>query len=456
MARVLAFDVGTSSVRARLYDERGLHVEGVEAKERYTAARGHSGRIGEFDADELVEATRDAVDEARREAGGPVDAVGSSCFWHSLLAVGADGRALAPVQTWRDVRSAAEADELGSLLGRRAVHGRTGAPLHPSFWPAKLLWLRRHDPELFAGAARFLHFSDYLLGRLAGATRTSLSMASGTGLLELATSTWDPELLQVIGLEPDRLPEISDEPAGRDEPWFPPLGDGAASNLGVGCVTPDRAALMVGTSGAYRTVSGERPPVRAGLFVYRVDSARWVQGGSISDGGNLHDWLERTLAETDTSGLADEPADGHGLTFLALLGGERSPGWNARARGAVAGLTFATEPRDLVQAALEGVAFRFAEIADLMPEVREVVATGAGLLKNPDWAQIVADVLGRAVTASGVEEGSARGAAVAALERLRATPVEAPLGRVFEPRSERTQAYAAARERQRALYRALA
>ncbi len=455
MTRVLALDVGTSSVRTRLYDERGRPVEGVEAQERYTETRGHSGRLGEFDADELVDVARAAVEEGRREAGGPVDAVAASCFWHSLVAVDERGKALGPVLTWRDLRSVDEAEELASLLGRRAVHARTGAPLHPSFWPAKLLRLRRREPELFARAARFLSFSDYLLGRLAGDTRTSLSMASGTGLLELATSTWDPELLDVLEVSPERLPEISDEPVGGGEPWFPALGDGACSNLGVGCVTPERAALMVGTSGAYRTVSEDRPPARPGLFVYRVDERRWVQGGSISDGGNLHDWLDRTLAETDTSQLAEEPPDAHGLTFLPLLGGERSPGWNARARGAVAGLTFATEPRHLVQAALEGVALRFAEIAELMPEVREVVATGAALLKNPDWTQIVADALGRAVVSSAVEEGSARGAAVAILERLGETPEEPPLGRAFEPRPDRTEAYRAARERQRDLYERL-
>ena len=456
MTRVLALDVGTSSVRARLYDERARHVEGVEAQERYTSTRGHSGRLGEFDADELVTVTRDAVDEARREARGRVDAVAASCFWHSLVPVDARGDARGPVLTWRDLRAADEADELATLLGRRAVHARTGAPLHPSFWPAKLLWLRRHEPDTFARAARFLSFPDYLLGRLAGETRTSLSMASGTGLLDLATGAWDAELLEATGVAADRLPEISDEPAGGDEPWFPALGDGACSNLGVGCVTPERAALMIGTSGAFRTVSAEQPTVRPGLFVYRVDARRWVQGGSVSDGGNLHDWLERTLAETDTSGLAEDPPDAHGLTFLPLLGGERSPGWNARAHGAIAGLTFATEPRQLVQAAFEGVAYRFAEIAERMPEVDEIVATGAALLRSGDWTQIVADVFGRPLVASAVEEGSARGAAVAALERLGEQPAEAPLARVFEPRPERTEAYRAARERQRDLYRALA
>ena len=192
------------------------------------------------------------------------------------------------------------------------------------------------------------------------------------------------------------------------------------------------------------------------MFVFRVDEARVVEGGSLSDGGNLWDWLERTLAEVDAGGVADEPADGHGLTFLALLGGERSPGWDARARGAVAGLSFHTRPRDLMQAALEGVAYRVAEVAELLPEATEVVATGAALLKNRDWVQITADVLGRPLRVSGVAEASARGAAVLALERLGETPDEAPLAEEVRPRPDRTRIYRTARERQRALYDAIA
>jgi gluconokinase len=119
------------------------------------------------------------------------------------------------------------------------------------------------------------------------------------------------------------------------------------------------------------------------------------------------------------------------------------------------GLTFETTPLDLRQAALEGVAFRFAEVADLMPEVDEVVATGAGLLKDRDWLQIMADALGRPITVSGVKEGSLRGAAVLALERLGESPPAAPLDGVIEPRPDRADAYRAARGRQRRLYDAV-
>jgi gluconokinase len=211
---------------------------------------------------------------------------------------------------------------------------------------------------------------------------------------------------------------------------------------------------MVGTSGAFRSVyETEHPQARPGLFVHWVDARRVVEGGSLSDGGSLVHWLGETLEDADGS-LADRDPDAHGLTFLALLGGERSPGWHQHAKGAIDGLTFATTALDIRQAALEGVAFTFAAVADLMPEVEEVVATGGALLNDQDWLQIMADALGRPLTVSGVQEASLRGAAVVAFERLGVDIPPAPLGRVVEPRLDRADAYRAARERQQRLYEA--
>ncbi|MBA3432797.1 MAG: carbohydrate kinase, partial [Actinobacteria bacterium] len=262
----------------------------------------------------------------------------------------------------------------------------------------------------------------------------------------------DEELLELLGIESERLAPVSDEQVGD---WFPPLGDGACSNVGAGCITPERAALMVGTSGALRVVRphDERAP-RPGLFLYRLDEGRTVEGGSLSDGGNLYAWLERTLRLPDERRLSERAPDAHGLTFLTLLGGERSPGWDPRARGILAGLTFESTPLDVLQAALEGVAYRFAEILDLMPEVSEIVATGAALDASPEWTQILADVLGRPIL-RGVAEGSVRGAAVVTLERLGVSPPEPPVGDPFLPRPHRTEAHRLARERQRELYETL-
>jgi gluconokinase len=212
---------------------------------------------------------------------------------------------------------------------------------------------------------------------------------------------------------------------------------------------------MVGTSGALRVLyESERPQPKPGLFLYLADERRIVEGGALSDGGNLYEWLERTLADSAGSLAERDPRD-HRLVFLPFLGGERSTGWNPEARGTIHGLTFETTPLDLRQAAYEGVAFRFAAIADLLPEVDEIVATGAGLLHDRDWIQIMADALARPIAVSGVPEASLRGAAVLAFERLGQKVAEAPIAEVIEPRPDRAEAYRAAREQQEKLYDAL-
>ena len=268
-------------------------------------------------------------------------------------------------------------------------------------------------------------------------------MASTSGLLDLTTQDWDGQLLATLGIDRDRLPRIADVPL-----W----PDAACSNAGAGCTTRERAALMVGTSGAFRVLhESERAQPKPGLFLYLADDHRIVEGGALSDGGNLYAWIERTLADATGSLAGRDPSD-HGLVFLPFLGGERSTGWNPDARGTVHGLTFDTTPLDLRQAAYEGVAFRFAAIADLLPEVQEVVATGAGLLHDRDWIQIMADALALPIHVSGVPEASLRGAAVLALERAGHEVADAPTGDVVEPRPERAEAYRAAREEQQRLY----
>jgi gluconokinase len=441
VTRILALDVGTSSVRAQVF--------GADAAEE--GALAHRGYAGENDPDRLVDAVRAAINEA---GGDDLDAVGCSCFGHSLIALDADGKPLTPVLGWRDTRSADAAAALARRVDPVAVHERTGCHIHTSYWPAKLAWLSEEQPDVFRGARRFVSFADYLYAQLPREddVPATLALASGSGLVDLDTQTWDFELLEVLGVGEDRLPRIGDDAIGK---WFPALPDGACSNIGVGCVTRERAALMIGTSGAFRTIYATgSPQPRPGLFLYRLDERRVVEGGALSDGGNLAAWISATLNAADGS-LADRDPDSHGLTFLTLLGGERSVGWHQHAKGAVHGLTFATTPLDLRQAALEGVAFRFAEIADLMPEVEEIVATGRALAGDDDWLQIMADALARPITTSPVREGSLRGAAVTTLERLGETAADAPLGRVIEPRSDRAAAYAHARERQRETYDAL-
>lgn len=479
---VVTLDVGTSSVRALLFDRFGRGVEGVEGRRAYEMQTTPDGGV-EADAEALFDRVQRSLDDLLEQAGPLQQRIGGvavSTFWHNVLGVDSDASPLTPVYSWADTRSAALAAELKGRLDEKAVHARTGCRFHPSYLPAKLLWLSRRDPERFRRVSRWISFGEYLALRLFGRTLVSISMASGTGLLNQHTLTWDEEVMNALPIRVEQLSPLGDMdtpfiglqgafaqrwPALKEVPWFPAVGDGACSNLGSGCISLDRVALMVGTSGAMRVLGQvERVMIPWGLFGYRADRQRWVMGGALSNGGNFFEWLRTTLQtgspeEIERGLLALEP-DAHGLTILPFLAGERSPGWAAEARAAIVGLRLPTRPLEIMRAGLEAVGYRFALIYQLLkpliPETHEIIASGGALLRSPAWIQIMADVLGHPITASTEAEASSRGAALLALEALGALPDlrEAPIsfGQTYLPDPDRHERYQRALERQQKLY----
>jgi gluconokinase len=475
---VLALDIGTSSMRVGMYDRLGGHVRGVEATHEHAPVTTPDGGV-EMDAEALVETACGLLAAVLEQAGsraGEIAGVGVSTFWHSILGVDDGGRPTTPILMWADTRSVREVEALRRKLDESETHARTGCPFHTSYVPPKLLWLHRERRDAFARTRRWLSPGEYLFLRLFGEAGCSISMASGTGMLDQRAMCWDQELLAALPIERDQLsplaplepvrgmrPEFARRiPALAEVAWLPAVGDGACSNLGSGCVGPDRAAVMVGTSGAMRVLAEEHAVAPPGLWCYRVDARRALIGGALSNGGNLFAWLRETLrlpepaaAEAELAAMAP---DGHGLTVLPFLAGERSPGWAGHARAAFTGMSWATRPIDLLRAGLESVAYRFALIAERLPlrEETTVVATGGALLSSPTWTQIVCDVLGRPLVASEEPEASGHGAALLALESLGLLPnlAQAPFafGRVFQPGPERHQVYQEARRRQAVLY----
>jgi len=478
--RILSVDLGSSSVRAELYDGSGTREEGTETKLAYELEYTPDGGVA-VEAEELLDLVVRAIDGALEKAGdAPITGVTASTFWHSVLGLDREGHPTTPVLYWADRRAAEAARELREHLDEAAVHRRTGCVLHSSYWPAKLLWLSRERTGDFEPAARWVSPADYFYERFFGETRVGTSMASATGLFDQNRRRWDEGVIEALPVELHQLSPISDEPlrglsdewarrwpALRDVPWLPAAGDGACSNVGSGCTRSDRLALMVGTSGAMRVLwKAESVEIPDGPWCYRADDKRFVMGGALSDGGNLVAWLRETLRlpepeETERI-LAEMEPDSHGLTFLPLLAGERGPGWADEANGTVAGLSMGHRPVDILRAAMEAVALRFALIAEIIEEAspgeKEVIATGGGLLGSPTWTGIMADALGRPVTTSAIQEASSRGAALLALERLGELEIEAaeaPLGETFEPDPERHEVYREALARQRRLYDAV-
>lgn len=485
---VLAIDVGTSSVRAMIFDGAGNAVPHAIGQQPYAQLKTDEGEIA-VDADVLVAATAEVIDTALANAGPlaqRIAAVATDTFWHSLVAVDTAGQPLTPIITWADTRPRDAARELRSSLDQAAIHRRTGAMLHASYWPAKIRWLQETSPDVFARAAEYLSFGEYLHRQFLGKSVCGLCMASGTGLLLTQEQVWDGDLLRVLGLRSEQLPTLGDLgdavrglvpryaarwPALRDVPWFPATGDGATANVGSGCATSSHFALTVGTTSAVRVIvplDEVVPP--AGLWLYLLDAKRGVLGGALSEGGNVFAWLMDALrlpplaeAESDVAAM---PPDEHGLTVLPYVVGERSLGWHGEARATLAGITVKTTPNDMLRAAMEALAYRIGAVyerlvASLGPRERtpQVICSGGSLLGSPLLQQIVADVLRTPIYPSREHEASARGAALLALEslgalddvaRIEPNPTEPVL-----PNPANAAPYRRGQERQERLYHLL-
>jgi gluconokinase len=469
---VLTLDVGTSSTRAMLYDGRGRSVPDSETKLAYQPRVALDG-TAELDAGRLERLVTMAVDGTLRQAPRlPVAAVGLSTFWHGLVGTDEKTGPTTPVILWMDTRSWRQSARLREELDPEEVRLRTGCPIHPSYWPAKLAWLRETAPEVWGKTRHWLSFGDLVYERIFGELGTSASMASGTGLRQL-TGGWTADLLDRLGVQAASVPpEITEMrrpkaaytrrwPQLADAVWFTAAGDGGLANLGSGCVDRSQRALTVGTSGALRVLTDSPPPkLPAGLWCYLLDERRYVVGGALSNGGNLYAWLLRTLnldrRKLEAHLRKIQPGDS-GLVFLPLLAGERSLGYAAHARGAMAGLTQASTAEEIAEAGLIAVALTFAAVDQALdeglPGADRLVASGGALLASPAWVQVMADAIGKPVAVSRSLEASSQGAAELALERLGV--IRKPttrVGRTFVPRGAAHTAYREAQLRQEWLY----
>jgi gluconokinase len=475
---ILALDIGTSSLKTALFDERGRRLEKTTAHQAYSLRVAHDG-TAELAVRDLEQAALRALRAtllARKKIGAlkdrPIVAVAASCFWHSLLGYDARRQKPTPIYTWADARCHEDALRLRSLRRETSYHTRTGCMLRTPYWPAKLRWLARTGAA--RGVTSWMSPAEWLCGRLAGKSTVSVSMASGTGLMDLRACAWDASLLRLAGIRPESLGEISDEPFRiapknsslpilhffselKDAPWFPALGDGAASNLGSDAVTGRTAAMNVGTSAALRLVA-HRPPARPvpGLFCYRVDADRCLLGGAISNAGNLRAWALHQLRLPDNPAaleraLSRRMLPSRGLTVLPFWTGERSPSWPATVGGTITGLTYATTALDLLQALVESTYHRLAQIADLLERQSghrlDLVVSG-GIRHSPESLQRLANVLGRPLRICAEPEASLRGAAVHALERLGKKAQPLPAGPAIRPHAAAARLYAEVRAAQ--------
>ncbi len=404
---LVGLDVGTSGVKGVAIDADGRVLATATAD--YPLSRPHPG----WSEQEPEDWWRGAEDCLARLPEGPI---GFSGQMHGLVVLGADGSVLRPAILWNDQRTAVEAAEIEERVGLARLIELTGNRALTGFTAPKLLWLRRHEPELYARIRHILLPKDYVRYRLTGELAIDAADASGTVLFDVRRRAWSEEVCAALDIPLEWLPESheSTEIAG--------AGDQAAAALGVGIARPGPVSVVLGTSGvvfAALPAYTHDPQARLHVFCHAVPNTWHAMGVMLSAAGSaawLRGVLGAGLAELDAEAEGWEPG-AEGLLFAPYLAGERTPHPDPDARGAFTGLSARHNRGALWRAMLEGVAFGLRDSLELLRELGARPESGrisGGGARSELWLRIVASVLGLPLELTESEEGSAFGAALLA------------------------------------------
>ena len=441
MRLFLGIDVSTTGAKALLVDEKGAVVASATTPLTLQTPR---PLWSEQDPRAWWEGTAGSVRQALQAAGATgadVAAVGLTGQMHGLVLLDAQHRVLRPAILWNDQRTFAECDEIRERMGgREALVKATGNDALTGFTAPKILWVRRHEPQVYAQAALVLLPKDYVRLRLTGVPAMDKADGSGTLLFDLPSRDWSATVLDRLEIPRAFMPPTFEGPAvtgavtaeaaeatglRAGTPVMAGGGDQAAGAVGAGAVEPGILSLTLGTSGVIFASTQQplfEPRGRLHAFCHAVPGTWHFMGVTLSAAGSLQ-WYRDTLAPTETfDALVAEaegvPAGSEGLVFLPYLSGERTPYPDPLARGTFVGLTLRHTRGHLTRSVLEGVAFSMRDCFSLLQEaglgaVREVRVAGGGA-KSPLWRKICASMLGVELVTVNSTEGAAFGAALLA------------------------------------------
>jgi gluconokinase len=419
----IGVDIGTSSTKSAAYDVCGhIIAESCKKYPLYSNVKGWAEQDPEEIFAAVVLALATVVEEIKSQGNQLVETVVFSGAMHSLLAVDETGHPLTPSITWMDQRSAKEAKQLKESKQGIGIYRRTGAPIHPMLPLAKLLWLKKNNPEIFNAAHKWISIKEYVFYRLFGKFIVDYSIAGATGLFNMKKLDWDEEILNLLEISSEKLSTpvstteamsgLNTEIAGKigiskKVPFVIGASDGVLATLGAGAVKENAIACSIGTSGAVRTmVSKPVTDPEGRFFCYMLTENRWVIGGAINNGGITLRWLNENIfddlqlppseAYKELINRAKNVSAGAaGLLFLPYLTGERAPYWDTGMKGVFWGLTINHDRNDMIRAVLEGVIYQMNMVLDVLKktgiEPCEIRATG-GFTKSVLWRQIMADI----------------------------------------------------------------
>ena len=440
MAYLLGIDSSTTATKALLIDDAGTVAGTASTEYAFETPRPlWSEQAPSLWWEGATESIRKVLQETGIDSASVVG-VGLTGQMHGLVLLDEHGEVLRPAILWNDQRTSEECDLIRERIGRERLIQITGNDALTGFTAPKMLWVQRHEPDVWQRARHFLLPKDYVRYRLTGELGTDKAGAGGTLLLDVRQRDWSGEVLEALEIPAEWLPPthegpevtgtISSEAAEATglqagTPVVAGGGDQAAQAVGVGAVEAGTMAVTLGTSGVVFAPSDE-PVVqeegRLHAFPHAVPGRWHLMGVMLSAAGSLR-WYRDTLApdvgyDNLLAEADDVPPGSEGLLFLPYLTGERTPHPDPLARGAFVGMTVRHSRAHLTRAVIEGVTFGLRDSFRLMQEAGvpapEQVRISGGGAKSPIWRQLIADVFGTELVTVGTTEGAAYGAALLA------------------------------------------
>ncbi|MFC7371945.1 gluconokinase [Fictibacillus iocasae] len=445
---MLGVDIGTTSTKAVLFDDRGtvistenigypLHTPDISTAEQ--------------DPEQIFQAVIQVISQIMsKHKDKTLALISFSSAMHSVIAIEENGDPLTPCITWADNRSEVWAHKIKTKHNGHNLYKRTGTPIHPMSPFSKIMWIANDHPEIAAKAHKYIGIKEFVFKKLFDQYVIDHSIASATGMMNLEKLDWDKEALKVAGITKDQLSTLvpttktftgcnqqlaQQMNIQHETPFVIGASDGVLSNLGVNAIHKGEIAVTIGTSGAIRTII-DRPKTddQERIFCYALTENHWVIGGPVNNGGMVLRWIRDEFASSEietAKRLGIDPYDvltkiaervrpgSEGLLFHPYLAGERAPLWNPDVRGSFFGLTMAHKKEHMIRAALEGVIYNlyavYLALTDCMDSpVTRIQATG-GFARSAVWRQMMSDIFESEVVVPESYESSCLGACILGL-----------------------------------------
>ncbi len=418
----IGIDLGTSAVKLTLTDGSGAVVKSVS--EAYPISYPHP-HWSEQNPEDWWQGVCRGMEKLLCDIDrAEVRALGVGGQMHGLVMLDARGEVLRPAILWNDTRTEAETRFLNEEIGKAFLQRETGNIAFAGFTAPKVLWVKKHEPAVFARCEKICLPKDYINYKLTGAFATDVSDASGTLYFDVAHRRWSAPMLQVLGIDEAMLPRVYESADaigttrlfGLNAVVAAGAGDNAAAAVGTGTVRAGQCNVSLGTSGTVFLPTDEYVfTSNPALHSFCHANGRWHLMGCILTAASANKWLTEEILGADYGAWEQPPRPENGVFFMPYLSGERCPHNDGDVRGAFLGLTHATSRLDLAHAVFEGVSFAIRDCLALCPgKVTEATVCGGGA-KSRVWMEILSNVLN--VKLSVIDaEGPALGAAALAAE----------------------------------------